>query len=208
MRYTFFLYHDESGATEVSEADMERGLRMFGEYIGALKKAGVFVDTDRLAPSPTATTLSIRNGERLIQDGPYAETKEQLGGTFVIDVPDLDALPSGSPPAHHSSQSLAGSGHSGTWASSHSWIHAGIGARAEAPRELPPDVELDVGVAHEERLRVGVDGDELDAPQPQLDHAVDGVDAASADADDLDDGEVVLVRGHVVAFRGQPSPST
>ena len=91
MRYTFFLYHDESGATEVSEADMERGLRMFGEYIGALKKAGVFVDTDRLAPSPTATTLSIRNGERLIQDGPYAETKEQLGGTFVIDVPDLDA---------------------------------------------------------------------------------------------------------------------
>ena len=55
-----------------------------------------------------------------------------------------------------------------------------------------PDVELDVGVAHEQRLRIGVDGDELDALQTGVDHAVDGVDAATTDADDLDDGEIVL----------------
>jgi len=60
------------------------------------------------------------------------------------------------------------------------------------------DVELQLGVAHEERLGVGVDADELDALQTGVDHAVDGVDAAAADADDLDHREVVLrVGGHV-----------
>ena len=59
-------------------------------------------------------------------------------------------------------------------------------------RQIPTDVELDVGVAHQQRLGVGVDGDELDALQAGVDHAVDGVDAAAADADDLDDGQVVL----------------
>ena len=66
---------------------------------------------------------------------------------------------------------------------------------APAPRpagQLAADVELDVGVAHQQRLGVGVDGDELDALEPDLDHPVDGVDAAAADADDLDDGQVVV----------------
>ena len=69
----------------------------------------------------------------------------------------------------------------------------GVGAGAEAAGELAADVELDVGVAHQQRLGVGVDRDELDPAQAELDHAVDGVDAAAADADDLDHGEVVLV---------------
>ena len=68
----------------------------------------------------------------------------------------------------------------------------GVGARAEAARELAPDVELHVGVAHQQRLRVGVDRDELHALQAGVDHAVDGVAAAAADADDLDHREVVL----------------
>ena len=73
----------------------------------------------------------------------------------------------------------------------------GIAAGAEPAGEVATDVELDVGVAHQQRLRVGVDGDELDALQPGVDHPVDGVDAATADADDLDDGEIVLGRaGH------------
>ncbi len=68
----------------------------------------------------------------------------------------------------------------------------GVGAGAQPPGELAPDVELDVGITHQQRLRVGVDGDELDALEPDLDHAVDGVDTAAADADDLDDRQVVL----------------
>jgi len=61
---------------------------------------------------------------------------------------------------------------------------------------LTTDVELDVGVRHQERLRVRVDGDELDTLEADLDHAVHGVDAAAADADDLDDRQVVLRSCH------------
>ena len=75
--------------------------------------------------------------------------------------------------------------------------HLRVGARAEAPGELASDVELDVGVAQQERLRVRVDRDEFDAAKAEFDHPVDGVDAATSDADDLDDGEIVLVGCHV-----------
>src|SRR5690606_36336558 len=71
-----------------------------------------------------------------------------------------------------------------------------IGTGAESAGELASHVELDVGVAHQMRLSVGVDGAELDSAAPEFDHAVDGVDAATADADDLDHGEVVLVLAH------------
>ncbi|GAA3418913.1 hypothetical protein GCM10018952_56380 [Streptosporangium vulgare] len=68
----------------------------------------------------------------------------------------------------------------------------GVGSRAEAAGEFAPDVELDVGVTHQQRLGVGIDGDELDALESLLDHPVDGVDSASADSYNLDDREVVL----------------
>ncbi len=71
-----------------------------------------------------------------------------------------------------------------------------VGAGAETAGELAADVELDVGVAHQQRLRVGVDGDELHALQADLDHPVDGIDPATADADHLDDGQVVLCSCH------------
>src|SRR3546814_3218031 len=68
----------------------------------------------------------------------------------------------------------------------------GVGSGAEAAGELAADVELHVGVAHEQRLRGGVDGDELEALQACVDHAVDGVEAAAAEPDDLDYRQVVL----------------
>src|SRR5690606_18670719 len=86
--------------------------------------------------------------------------------------------------------------------------HLGVGAGAEAAGELATDVELDVGVAHEQRLCVGVDGDELDAAKAELDHAVDGVDSAAAHADDLDHGEVILVCGHAGPPWTKPSTSS
>ena len=67
-----------------------------------------------------------------------------------------------------------------------------VGARAETAGQLPADVELDVGVAHQQGLRVGVDRDELDALESLFDHAIDGVDAAAADSDDFDDRQIVL----------------
>ena len=68
----------------------------------------------------------------------------------------------------------------------------GIGSGAEAARELAADVELHVRVGQQQRLRVGVDGDELDALEAGVDHAVDRVAATAADADDLDHREIVL----------------
>ena len=91
MRYTLFLYNNEADFADASPDQIQQEMAVYGAYIDALKQAGVFVDTDWLQPSATATTISLRDGSRRVQDGPYAETKEQLGGYFVIDVPDLDA---------------------------------------------------------------------------------------------------------------------
>lgn len=90
MRYTLFLYNNEADFSEPSPEEMQEQLKVFGAYIGALKEADVFVDTDWLQPSMTGTTITLKGGERRVQDGPYAETKEQLGGYFVIDVANLD----------------------------------------------------------------------------------------------------------------------
>jgi hypothetical protein len=68
----------------------------------------------------------------------------------------------------------------------------GVRARAESTGELTADVELDVGVAHQKCLGIGVDGDELDPLEADFDHPVDGVDSTSTDTHDLDDGQVVL----------------
>lgn len=60
-------------------------------FIGAMAQAGVIVKGDGLQGPHSATTLRIRDGKRVVEDGPFADTKEQLGGYFVIDVADLDA---------------------------------------------------------------------------------------------------------------------
>ena len=112
MRYTFMLYSREADFANVTPAQMAEQLTAFGQYIGALKTAGVFVDTDWLQPTPTATTLSMQGGKRHVQDGPFAETKEQLGGYFVIDAPNLDVAlewAAKCPAAHYGSVEVRGS---------------------------------------------------------------------------------------------------
>ena len=70
--------------------------------------------------------------------------------------------------------------------------HVGVRPGTEAAGQLTADVELDIGVTHQQGLRIGVDRDELDALQPDLDHPVDGVDSTSTNTHDLDHGQVVL----------------
>lgn len=60
-------------------------------YIDAMAQSGVMVQAGGLQPPDTATTLRLQDGRRVVQDGPFAESKEQLGGYFVVDVPDIDA---------------------------------------------------------------------------------------------------------------------
>ncbi|MCZ8183907.1 MAG: YciI family protein [Beijerinckiaceae bacterium] len=59
-------------------------------FLGAIAQAGIIVNGDGLQGPHTATTVRVRDGKRMVQDGPFADTKEQLGGYFVIEVPDLD----------------------------------------------------------------------------------------------------------------------
>src|SRR5712692_6287405 len=63
----------------------------FFPYAKSLFDAGIVVGSAGLQPPEAATTVTLSDGKRLVQDGPYADTKEQLGGLFIIDVPDLDA---------------------------------------------------------------------------------------------------------------------
>ena len=90
MQYTILIHEtadDFARRTDPKrQADYWAG---WPRYAQALRDAGVFVGGAGLDPPPSATLLRLRAGQRLVQDGPYADTKEQLGGYFVIDVPDL-----------------------------------------------------------------------------------------------------------------------
>ena len=92
MQYMMMLY--ETPADLARRTDDRHGPAHragWDAYIGALAQAGIVVSGNGLQPPEMATTLRMRGNERQVQDGPFADTKEQLGGYFIIEVPDLDA---------------------------------------------------------------------------------------------------------------------
>ena len=91
MQYVLLIAGDEVAESQISPADMGQIIAAYTAYSNAMVEAGVMVSGSRLQPSKTATTVRIEDGKHRVLDGPYAETKEQLGGFFIIDVPDLDA---------------------------------------------------------------------------------------------------------------------
>lgn len=91
MRYTLLLHYPEMTAEELGEEALKEGMAAFDAYAKALEDAGVLISAEVLAPSSATTTVSRKTGELRVQDGPFADTKEQLGGTIVVEVPDLDA---------------------------------------------------------------------------------------------------------------------
>ena len=90
MRYTLLLHYPEPTAEELGPEALAEGMRAFQAYAKALDDAGVLASAEVLQQSNATTTVTLAGGELVVQDGPFADTKEQLGGTFVIDVPDLD----------------------------------------------------------------------------------------------------------------------
>ena len=90
MQYMLLIYTNEKQMQGLSKADSDKSLAAYGAYGEALKKGGVIVGGNRLKPTETATTVRTANGKTQILNGPYAETKEQLGGYFMIEAPDLD----------------------------------------------------------------------------------------------------------------------
>ena len=91
MKYTLFLYNDEARLATMPKEAFPAFKAAFESYTQSLVDAGVFVATDWLSPSSSATVLTLRDGARRVQDGPYAATKEQLGGFYIIVVANLDA---------------------------------------------------------------------------------------------------------------------
>ncbi len=88
MKYMLLIYSREDSWTEAERADcMDESRQLCHE----LSKKGQFISASPLHSVATATSVQLRNGKRMITDGPFAETHEQLGGYYIVDVPDLDA---------------------------------------------------------------------------------------------------------------------
>lgn len=91
MQYLLALYLDESGWGKMTPEQQQQGSAAYTAYTEALKEAGALKSANRLQPSTTATTLRTTNGKTQVLDGPFADSKEQLAGYYLIDVPNLDS---------------------------------------------------------------------------------------------------------------------
>ena len=104
MQYILMTYVQEGGWEQLTPEQQKLGTAAYEAYAEALSEADVFRGTNRLGPSSAATTVRVTDGKAQVLDGPYADSKEQLAGYFMIEVPDLDAAISWAarcPTVHH-----------------------------------------------------------------------------------------------------------
>ena len=90
MKYLLMIYEEEKVWEKINDA--EKG-KIFGEYMQFTKEiqdSGNYLGGNPLKPTSTATTVRLRNGKQMVTDGPFAETKEQLGGYYLVEAKDLD----------------------------------------------------------------------------------------------------------------------
>jgi hypothetical protein len=90
MQYLLLINDDESVWGSLPEDELNAMYAEYGRYSEELTSRGVLVGANQLQPTSTATTVSVRDGETIVTDGPFAETKEVLGGYYLIDVETLD----------------------------------------------------------------------------------------------------------------------
>jgi len=90
MKYLLLIHEEESRLARLSDAERSALITEYRQLIAELKSAGKYQAGSQLKPTSTATSVRVRNGSRAITDGPFAETREQLGGFFLVDVADLD----------------------------------------------------------------------------------------------------------------------
>jgi hypothetical protein len=106
MQYMLLIYTQESGWENLSDEEQAAAMKSYRNFTEELRGAGAMVAGDRLQPIANATTVRVRDGEQLVTDGPFAETKEQLGGYYLIEADSLDdaiAWATKLPGAHHGS---------------------------------------------------------------------------------------------------------
>ena len=90
MQYMLLIYGNEAGMLSAPKDMVEQMMAAYGAYTEAMKKAKVYIGGERLKPTNTASSVRAPGGKTKVLDGPFAETKEQLGGYYIIDVPGLD----------------------------------------------------------------------------------------------------------------------
>lgn len=90
MKYMLLIYHDEQAWDQSTEADHQQTYGEYRRLIQELKSSGQYLAGDQLQPTTTATGVRERDGKQIVTDGPFAETREQLAGYFLIDAKDLD----------------------------------------------------------------------------------------------------------------------
>ena len=90
MKYLLLIYGEEHALDSASEADRRTMYEEYGRFAHELEERNAMLGGDELARSSSATTVRVRDGQTLTTDGPFAETKEQLGGYFAVEAPDLD----------------------------------------------------------------------------------------------------------------------
>jgi hypothetical protein len=91
MQYMLLIYGDEKQWMSLPESEMKEMYAAYGRFTKELVAAGAMRGGSELAPISSATTVRLRNGKTVTTDGPFAETKEQLGGYYVVELADLDA---------------------------------------------------------------------------------------------------------------------
>lgn len=106
MQYLLLIYRNEAEAAAMDQAAAGRMMNEYREFTQSIIQAGQFKAGDRLKPSSTATTVRVRGGKMVATDGPFAETREQLGGYYMIEAKNLDeatAIAAKCPGARHGS---------------------------------------------------------------------------------------------------------
>ena len=90
MKYLCLIYSDEKTWERMPKAEVDAVMGEYFAFTDDIKQNGKYIAGDALQPTPTATTVRVRNGKISATDGPFAETKEQLGGYYLIDAKDLN----------------------------------------------------------------------------------------------------------------------
>jgi hypothetical protein len=90
MKYLLLIYSDEKADANMSKEEMDAWMGDYLAYTDAMQKAGVSLAGDALQPTATATTVRVKDGKKVTMHGPFAETKEQLGGYYLLNCNNLD----------------------------------------------------------------------------------------------------------------------
>jgi hypothetical protein len=90
MKYMLLIYDDTKVWEKFSEDQRQQGMELYMKFTQEVKSGGHYVSSNQLQPASLATSVRDRDGKRLVTDGPYAETREQLGGYYLIEAKDLD----------------------------------------------------------------------------------------------------------------------